>query len=191
MTLVLAQLARPVPTIDHAQTRDHGTHGQRPQTMSDQEPFVAHVPGIQYGVLDTLVGYAVRRAQIRMYESFIHALEPWGITPPRFSAMVIVSLNPGLKLTQLANILGIARSGAVILVDALEDLGYIERRPAPEDRRAFSLALTDKGHADLSRITQIVQTQDRAIVSALSANEQAQLHRLLIKLCEPSGQPGA
>ena len=52
--------------------------------MSDSELFVAHVPGIQYGVLDSLVGYAVRRAQIRMYETFIVALEPWGITPPRF-----------------------------------------------------------------------------------------------------------
>lgn len=91
--------------------------------MSDSDLFIAHVPGIQYGVLDSLMGYAIRRAQIRTYENFIAALEPWGITPPRFSAMVIVSLNPGLKLTQLAKIMGIARSGAVILVDALEELG--------------------------------------------------------------------
>ena len=68
--------------------------------MTDDDHYVAHVPGVQYGVLDQLTGYAVRRAQIRMYESFIAALEPWRITPPRFSALVIVSLNPGLKLTQ-------------------------------------------------------------------------------------------
>ena len=49
--------------------------------MSDSELFVAHVPGIQYGVLDSLMGYAVRRAQIKQYEAFIAALEPWGITP--------------------------------------------------------------------------------------------------------------
>src|SRR5690606_7310258 len=117
------------------------------------------------------------------YESFIAALESWGITPPRFSAMVIVSLNPGLKLTQLAKIMGIARSGAVILVDALEELGYMERQPSPEDRRAFSLALTDKGRADLERITELVVAQDRAVVSALDAQEQQTLHRLLLKLC--------
>lgn len=152
--------------------------------MSDSELFVAHVPGIQYGVLDSLMGYAIRRAQIRTYENFIAALEPWGITPPRFSAMVIVSLNPGLKLTQLAKIMGIARSGAVILVDALEELGYMQRLPAPEDRRAFSLALTDKGKTDLVQITQVVQTQDQQVTQPLSATEQTELHRLLLKLCD-------
>lgn len=155
--------------------------------MNDADPFIAHVPGIQYGVLDSLLGYAVRRAQIRTYEHFIQALEPWGITPPRFSTMVIVSLNPGLKLTQLARILGIARSGAVILVDALEDLGYIERQSVPEDKRAFSLALTRKGQADLVRITQIVREQDSAVCQGLDAQEQATLHQLLLKLCASPG----
>lgn len=154
------------------------------RTMSDSELFVAHVPGIQYGVLDSLVGYAVRRAQIRMYETFIMAMEPWGITPPRFSAMVIVSLNPGLKLTQLAKIMGIARSGAVILVDALEELGYMQRLPAPEDRRAFSLALTEKGKADLVKITAAVQAQDKTVTQMLDSKEQADLHRLLLKLSD-------
>jgi DNA-binding MarR family transcriptional regulator len=154
--------------------------------MSDSELFVAHVPGIQYGVLDSLLGYAIRRAQIKMYETFIMGLEPWGITPPRFSAMVIVSLNPGLKLTQLAKIMGIARSGAVILVDALEELGYMERQPAPEDRRAFSLALTEKGRQDLAKISKAVENQDREAISPLSTAEQQDLHRLLIKLCESS-----
>jgi DNA-binding MarR family transcriptional regulator len=152
--------------------------------MSDSELFVAHIPGIQYGVLDSLMGYAVRRAQIKQYEAFIAALEPWHITPPRFSAMVIVSLNHGLKLTQLAKILGIARSGAVILVDALEELGYVERQPAPEDRRAFSLALTEKGKHDLVKITKAVVDQDQQVIKPLSAAEQHELRRLLIKLCD-------
>lgn len=151
--------------------------------MSDPELFVAQVPGIRYGVLDSLLGYAIRRAQIRTYENFILSLEPWGITPPRFSAMVIVSLNPGLKLTQLAKIMGIARSGAVILVDALEELGYVERQPAPEDRRAFSLVLTGKGQADLQKITDVVVAQDKAMLDQLEPDEQQTLHRLLLKLC--------
>jgi DNA-binding MarR family transcriptional regulator len=155
--------------------------------MSDQEPFVARVPGIQYGVLDTLIGYAARRAQLKTYEKFIETLAPWGITPPRFSAMVIVSLNPGLKLTQLAAILGIARSGAVIVVDALEELGYMTREPAPDDRRAFSLTLTDKGRADLVQLTEVVRQQDAEVSQALTPAEQQTLHTLLLKLC---GNPG-
>jgi DNA-binding MarR family transcriptional regulator len=133
-------------------------------------------------VLDTLLGYAVRRAQIRLYEDFVASLAPWGITPPRFSAMVIVSRNPGLKLTQLAKVMGIARSGAVILVDALEELGYMKRLPVPEDRRAFSLALTEKGQHDLLAITQAVQAHDERMARMFSTDEQATLRRQLTQL---------
>ena len=155
--------------------------------MQDTDPFVPRVPGIDYGVLDTLLGYAVRRAQIRLYEDFVTSLAPWGITPPRFSAMVIVSRNPGLKLTQLAKVLGIARSGAVILVDALEELGYMQRQAAPEDRRAFSLSLTKKGQADLMKITQAVQAHDVRMAASLTEAEQAQLLSLLGRLA--AGEP--
>lgn len=153
--------------------------------MQDTDPFVPRVPGIDYGVLDTLLGYAVRRAQIRLYEDFVASLAPWGITPPRFSAMVIVSRNPGLKLTQLAKVLGIARSGAVILVDALEELGYMQRQAMPEDRRAFSLTLTSKGHADLLAIIEAVQTHDGRMAASLTPPEQAQLLSLLSLLAAP------
>ncbi len=152
--------------------------------MHDPDPFVAKVPGIDYGILDSLLGYAVRRAQIRLYEDFIPSLAPWGITPPRFSAMVIVSRNPGLKLTQLARIMGIARSGSVSLVDALEALGYIQRLPMPGDRRAFGLALTAKGEADLVAISAAVQAHDDRMAQALSPDERSVLRGLLSRLCE-------
>lgn len=150
--------------------------------MQDTDHFVPRVPGIDYGVLDTLLGYAVRRAQIRLYEDFVASLAPWGITPPRFSAMVIVSRNPGLKLTQLAKVMGIARSGAVILVDALEDLGYMRRQAVPEDRRAFSLALTPKGQTDLVEIVRAVQAHDERMARMFSAEQQAQLRQQLTQL---------
>ena len=59
----------------------------------------------------------------------------------------------------------------------------MERQPAPEDRRAFSLALTPKGRSDLTRISAVVQEQDQRVISGLSTAEQTELHRLLIKLC--------
>ena len=152
--------------------------------MHDPDPFVAKVPGIDHGILDSLLGYAVRRAQIRIYEDFIPSLAPWGITPPRFSAMVIVSRNPGLKLTQLARIMGIARSGSVSLVDALEALGYIQRLPMPVDRRAFGLALTAKGEADLVAISAAVQAHDDRMAQALTPEEHTVLRGLLTRLSE-------
>lgn len=158
---------------------------------AEDAPFNPRVPGIDYGVLDGLLGYAVRRAQIVQYELFIAALTRWNITPPRFSALVIISRNPSLKLTELANVLGIARSGAVALINSLEGMGYVRRVPCPTDKRALGLELTDQGRADLDAIIAAVVEQDRRSGSALSADEQAQLIALLGKITIAGGVSAA
>jgi DNA-binding MarR family transcriptional regulator len=144
--------------------------------------FDPHVPGIDYGVLDSLVGYGVRRAQIALYNEFLRSLEAWNITPPRFSALVIIDRNKGLKLTQLAQVLGIARSGAVMLADALTEMGYVERQPVQGDRRAYGLALTPLGRKDLRKIERAVVDQDQRVAQRLKASEREQLLKLLDKL---------
>jgi len=149
---------------------------------SEEGHFNPRVPGVDYGVLDQLLGYSVRRAQIVMYEDFIASLAPWQVTPPRFSALVIISRNAGLKLTELANILGIARSGAVALIDSLEGLGHVERRPSPTDRRALGLFMTPKGEQDLLKITEAVMAHDRRAAGSLTADEFVQLNQLLAKV---------
>lgn len=144
--------------------------------------FEPHVPHVDYGVLDSLIGYAIRRAQIRIYEDFVESLAPWNITPPRFSALQIIARNPELKLTDLAQILGIARSGAVLLVDALESMSLVQRLPSPTDRRAYGLALTDVGRQTLTEVTRTVCEHDARIAAGLSDQEQQMLRAMLEKL---------
>jgi DNA-binding MarR family transcriptional regulator len=147
-------------------------------------PFEARVPGIDYGVLDELIGFALRRAQLMLYEDFIRSMASWSITPPRFSALVVIAHNPDLKLTELARILNVARSGAVTLVDALSELGYVVRHPSETDKRAFRLRVTPKGKQALASITPAVQQHDARIVSMLSGAEQRQLLALLGRMVE-------
>ncbi|MGH6648226.1 MarR family winged helix-turn-helix transcriptional regulator [Aquabacterium sp.] len=156
-----------------------------PAPASPESGFNPHVPGIDYGVLDSLVGYGVRRAQIAVYNGFLPALEAWNITPPRFSALVIISRNKGLKLTELAEVLGIARSGVVALIDTLSQMGYVDRLDVPGDRRAYGLALTSLGKKDLRQIEQAVLKQDQHAAHRLTMAERQQLLTLLDKLASP------
>ncbi|MBV7483265.1 MarR family winged helix-turn-helix transcriptional regulator [Bordetella sp. BOR01] len=146
------------------------------------EHFDPHVAGIEYGALDSLVGYAIRRAQILIYEDFLAALEPWDITPQRFSALTLIAANARLKLTELARILGIARSGAVQLVDHLQAMGYVTRQEAVQDKRAYSLVLTPAGRRAHADITKAVQAHDQRISAQLSASERTRLIALLGRL---------
>jgi DNA-binding MarR family transcriptional regulator len=147
-------------------------------------PFEARLSGIDYGVLDSLIGFALRRAQLKLYEDFIRSMASWHITPPRFSALVVIAHNPDLKLTQLARILNVARSGAVTIVDALSELEYVARHASETDKRAFRLRVTPKGSKALAAITPAVQQHDARIVSMLSGAERRQLLALLGRMIE-------
>jgi DNA-binding MarR family transcriptional regulator len=144
--------------------------------------FERRIDGVAYGVLDELVGYALRRAQIAIYEDFDAALGPLDITPQRFAALVVVAENPGITQGVLGRVLGIARSGVVQIVDALQRHGWVVREAHGRDARAWSLALTAEGRAHLNVVRRRVRVHDRRMTAALSDPERRQLVALLERL---------
>jgi DNA-binding MarR family transcriptional regulator len=125
------------------------------------------VPGLDYGVLDSLLGYALRRAQNALYLDFYRATAEWDISPPRFAALVLIARNPGLRQGLLGEAMGLHRSGALRLTDWLTAQGYAERRDAPDDARAWGLYLTPAGKKLLVKLEAAVAAHDGALIEAL------------------------
>jgi DNA-binding MarR family transcriptional regulator len=146
---------------------------------------IARVPGLDYDVLDELLGYSLRRAQVAMFLAFDEATRGMGVTPPRFTALVVIGANPGISQTALGKVLGIARSGAMILTDWFEARGLVERRRLPNDARAWGLHLTRKGEAFTARLKRRVVELDHRNTRMLNEVERRQLLRLLEKLARP------
>ena len=67
---------------------------------------IARVNGIDYLDLEQHLGYALRRAQVASFEAFSRATAGAGITPPRFTALVILQANPGISQSTLGEVLG-------------------------------------------------------------------------------------
>lgn len=158
------------------------THTPPRRRRTRHEPFNPHVEGVVYGQLDDLIGYAVRRAQIRLYEDFAETLQRWNITTQRFSAMTLVANNPGIKPTELARAMGIARSGVVIILDWLESAGYVLRLGEQADKRTLALELSDLGREVLAEVSQAVLEHDERMTSCFTAKEKEQLKSLLGRL---------
>jgi DNA-binding MarR family transcriptional regulator len=144
---------------------------------------IARVDGIDYLDLEQHLGYALRRAQVAAFEAFQRATAGAGITPPRFTALVILQANPGISQSTLGEVLGTARSGAMLLTDWLEAQGLAERRHRPDDGRAWGLYLTPKGQRLVERLRRRVRDYDRRFAMRMHARERAELLRLLEKLC--------
>lgn len=66
----------------------------------------------------------------------------------------------GSRVTDLASRSGLTKQGIGDAVDELEELGYVERHPAPADRRAKTVRLTARGveaRAAASRVLEEVE----------------------------------
>jgi len=64
---------------------------------------------------------------------------------PAFGFVIRVLAEGGRTLTELAELLAVTKQAAIKVVDEMESLGFLERRPDPADRRAKILVLSDRG----------------------------------------------
>lgn len=87
-----------------------------------------------------------------------------------------------LRLSELANQLGIVPRSATSVVDDLEAAGLVARRPDPADRRATLVALTPAGTKVLATIRRHRRDAMVSVIERLDADEQADLLRLLTRL---------
>ena len=158
------------------------------RASADPESFMPRVPGVDYGVLDELLGYAIRRAQIKVYAHFFKSIGDQTTTPQRFTVLSIIGSNPGLQQTQIANIMGVARPGATALIDYWERRDCVERRRDPGDRRSYGIYVTDCGQRLLAALRERVRGHDAAVAAHLSASEVKHLMALLNKLYFAPGE---
>jgi DNA-binding MarR family transcriptional regulator len=135
---------------------------------------------LQLGELAELLGYSLKRAQLKVFEDFLRCVAPLQLTPAQFSVLLLLDRNPGRNQTEIANTLGILRPNFVSMLDALESRGLCTRMRSTNDRRSHILVLTDKGRAVLARAKKLVASKHEARLNELlgPANRVALLEML-------------
>jgi DNA-binding MarR family transcriptional regulator len=101
---------------------------------------------------------------------------------PSHSAVFGQMTAEGLRLTELAKGANMTPQAMGELVDELEGLGYLVRRPDPTDRRAKLIMLTESGDRCVAAGVETIGDIERRITSALGANGHRQLRRMLLAL---------
>ena len=72
------------------------------------------------GELSELLGYSLKRAQLKVFEDFLRCVAPLQLTPAQFSVLLLLDKNPGRNQTEIASTLGILRPNFVAMLDGLE-----------------------------------------------------------------------
>lgn len=131
-------------------------------------------------VLSRVTRLARRLDQARSSAFSTHQLEAWEFDV--LSALRRVGepyeLSPGALGQQT-----LVTSGTMTnRVDRLAGRGYVERRPAPNDRRGVLVRLTERGRQVVDAAFEDLLCQERALLAALPARERTQLASSLQRL---------
>ena len=106
------------------------------------------------------------------------------------AAHLIVFQYPGpqgARPSDLAGRLRVTKQALNHLLGRLERLGYLERRPDPDDLRARRVALTARGVAAIGVIRDAVAEMEAAWSQQLGEERFAELRSLLLDLKEVAG----
>jgi len=108
-------------------------------------------------------------------------LKEMQLSLPQLSLLLAVRRTPGIRVNELAQLLELSAPTVSVGLRRLEEEGWVRREPDPQDKRSFHLYLTEKAKNFAKRVQEFERKQTGVFLSALSAQEQAQLVRLLDK----------
>ena len=95
----------------------------------------------------------------------------------------------GTRLTELAARANMTKQSMQELVDRAEALGFVERRPDPQDRRAKMVAFSDRGLALLDVLHQAILHAERRMVAAIGGDAVRQMAGWLGAYARPGTDP--
>lgn len=111
-----------------------------------------------------------------------HGLSMWG-----YIVLGALDRSPVRSQAALAEAIGADKTRIIPTLDDLQNRGYIQRRPDPDDRRVRLLALTDAGRAAKDAAQEDIQLGEERWLAKLTADDRHLFLRVLQQLSAAVG----
>ncbi len=105
-----------------------------------------------------------------------------GVTAVQAMVLGFLAVEDRITSKQLGDRVSLDSATLTGILDRLEAMGFSERRPNPEDRRAITICLTQEGKKVADAVGPLVEEANREFLKDLSKEEQAMLKGLLERL---------
>ena len=96
-------------------------------------------------VLTNVVSHLLRRAHFRAEDLFAEEFGRDGLTPRQKALLITVYQHPGANQNELAERIALDRNSFAEMLNRMVAVGYVERRKARGDARAYEITITPKG----------------------------------------------
>jgi DNA-binding MarR family transcriptional regulator len=129
------------------------------------------------------VAQLLHRALQRADSLFAQSVGTHALTRSQFAVLNAVKQSGGGGTqSALVDVTGIDRSSIADLVGRLVKRGWLQRRPAEHDKRAYSVQLTAKGAAVLAAAEPTARQTANLLLAPLSQTERLRFVRALEKI---------
>lgn len=125
---------------------------------------------------------AIRLLSLRHRARAAAMLAPLGLYPGQEALLLELAANGPMIQAQLSEALGCEPPSVTLMTRKLEASGHIRRRPAPSDKRASIVELTESGSALADRIKQVWCALAAETVTGMPAQTVAELPAILTTL---------
>jgi DNA-binding MarR family transcriptional regulator len=107
-----------------------------------------------------------------------------GVTGAQWKVMLKLTLRPGLRQTELADMLDIEPITLSRIIDRLEEAGLVERSADPTDRRAWRLHVTAKARPVVEKLQAIADEMTAEAFAGIPRKDVDTVRRVLAQVRE-------
>jgi len=127
------------------------------------------------------------QAFVNWHKAFMKVLDPYKLTYSQWIILqTLMTQGTPMSPSELNKYLTIEGTSISIVIDGMEQRGFIRRRRSRVDRRMVKVSLTVQGHELLAEIDPQISTLIEKIYGPLSADERKQLIALCRKIRDAS-----
>lgn len=120
---------------------------------------------------------AFRTIDAKVSESF----KEDGLTPTQFAVLDVLHAKGQMKIGALIDTMLATSGNMTVVIKNMEQKGWVTRITCPNDKRAYLVDLTEKGHRVIAQALPAHIEKIEEVFSVLTEEEQCQLITLLKK----------
>jgi len=133
--------------------------------------------------------HLLHRSGQRADEVFSLSIGNSDITPRQYEVLSVVATKDGASQTDIVNATGIDRSTTADLVARLVKKGWLQRRRAKDDARAYAVRITAAGKKAMKIGQGACLEADEKVLAGLSPAQRTKLIKALGAIVQELGSP--
>ena len=153
------------------------------EAMPDSDAHKHDHAALDQSALAHVLGYNIAQADIPSRKIFFKNIgQPLKLRPVEFTILLLLMSNKDVTQKQLCQTLAVTAPNVTILLDRMQERGFVTRVRNETDRRSQHVVLTEEGAALAKQAHEISLTMENEPLRHLSPAERAMLVELLQKV---------